>query len=140
MLNFSFEKSFYNTIKSNPNNFRNNNLIKHQAVLEDTNLSPNVCFRYLPTAGMNSNFTNSNGLFYITELSNSNLNFIINQPEALNASTYLNRQGTIANNLRWAYRYNVLHRRTTINSHKITEVKRLLSGGFFTSDISSNNL
>jgi hypothetical protein len=35
------------------------------------------------------------------------------------------------NTLRWSYRYNNLHRRTMYNSHKLTEVKTLISAGYF---------
>jgi hypothetical protein len=44
------------------------------------------------------------------------------------------------NSLRWSYRYNNLHRRSILNSHKLTGAKRLLSSGYFDSSSTSNNL
>lgn len=42
--------------------------------------------------------------------------------------------------LRWSYRYNLLHRKSMINSHKLTSAKKLLGPGFFDSTSSKNNV
>lgn len=42
--------------------------------------------------------------------------------------------------MRWSYRYNLLHRKSMINSHKLTSAKKLLGPGFFDSTSSQNNV
>jgi hypothetical protein len=42
--------------------------------------------------------------------------------------------------MRWLYRYSILHRNVINYSHKITNVKKLLSSGFFSSNLTQNNL
>jgi hypothetical protein len=42
--------------------------------------------------------------------------------------------------MRWSYRYNLLHRKSMINSHKLTSAKKLLGPGFFDSTSSKNNV
>lgn len=49
-------------------------------------------------------------------------------------------QNNIAKLLRWNYHYSNLHRKTIINSHKLTSTKKLLSSGFFDSKIMDSNL
>ena len=78
--------------------------------------------------------------FYIPNFSYQTLNVWSNESELVNVSQNLMRQGNASNALRWAYRYNGLHRRSIINSHKLTEAKKLLSAGYFDSSSTQNNV
>ena len=78
--------------------------------------------------------------FYLTNFSYQDLNLWLKEKELLNLTQNVTRQGDTANTLRWAYRYNNLHRRSIYNSHKLTEAKKLLSAGYFDSSSSQNNL
>ena len=79
-------------------------------------------------------------IFYTPTFSYQTLNTFSNELEMLMLNQNLTRQGVTSNSLRWAYRYNNLHRRSILNSHKLTEAKRLLSAGFFDSSSTQNNL
>ena len=78
--------------------------------------------------------------FYLTKFSYQDLNLWLKEKELLNLSQIVTRQGDTTNALRWAYRYNNLHRRSIHQSHKLTEAKKLLSAGYFDSSSSQNNL
>lgn len=78
--------------------------------------------------------------FYLTKFSYQDLNLWLKEKELLNLSQIVTRQGDTANTLRWAYRYNNLHRRSIHQSHKLTEAKKLLSAGYFDSSSSQNNI
>lgn len=78
--------------------------------------------------------------FYLTNFSYQDLNLWLKEKELLNLTQNVTRQGNVVNTLRWAYRYNNLHRRSIYNSHKLTEAKKLLSAGYFDSSSSQNNL
>jgi hypothetical protein len=80
------------------------------------------------------------GQFYISNLSYQKLNFLSANPELMNLTASLQTQNQLINNLRWSYRYNILHRRTMHNSHKITESKKLLSAGYFDLSSTSSNV
>jgi hypothetical protein len=83
---------------------------------------------------------NLDSYFYVPSFSYQTLNMWGGENGLVNISQNLMRQGSISNTLRWAYRYNGLHRRSIINSHKLTEAKRLLSSGYFDSSATQNNL
>jgi hypothetical protein len=78
--------------------------------------------------------------FYLTKFSYQDLNLWLKEKELLNLSQLVTRQGDTTNSLRWAYRYNSLHRRSIQQSHKLTEAKKLLSAGYFDSSSTQNNL
>ena len=94
---------------------------------------------FTPLTIHNSDSTQSQ-YFYFTNVTYQNLNLWLKDAELVNLSTNLHWQGQVSNSLRWAYRYNNLHRRSIYNSHKLTESKKLLSGGYFDSSSTLNNL
>ena len=94
---------------------------------------------FTPLTINNSDSTQSQ-YFYFTNVTYQNLNLWLKDAELINLSTNLHWQGQVSNSLRWAYRYNNLHRRSIYNSHKLTESKKLLSGGYFDSSSTLNNL
>lgn len=94
---------------------------------------------FTPLTIYSTNSTQSQ-YFYFTNTTYQHLNLWLKESELINLSTNLNWQGQVSNSLRWAYRYNNLHRRSIYNSHKLTESKKLLSGGYFDSSSTLNNL
>lgn len=88
-----------------------------------------------------SNKVWSNGSFYYSSLDMNKLNFL-----STNAATYTLWDNTIQQQtkffkwMRWLYRYNILHRNVINYSHKVTNVKKLLSSGFFSSNLTKSNL
>jgi hypothetical protein len=52
----------------------------------------------------------------------------------------LSSQGSWSKTARWMYRYNLLHRRSILNSHKSTLTKRLIGSGFYDSSLDSLNI
>lgn len=80
-------------------------------------------------------------IFYLNDLNFATLNnYITKYPELSFLNNSLNDQIKSIKWNRWLYRYNVLHRKTVKNSHKLTMVKKLTSGGFFDSSLMSNNI
>ena len=145
-FNYSFERSFYNIFLQNPfllkpsfYNKQNLNLTNPLLLTNSsTQITQNNNF-FLPKFSQNlNNSLNSN--FYVNNLNFQNLNYLLNQPELFMVNLSLNNQISLFNTLRWSYRYSTIHRRTMYNSHKITEVKKLLNNGFFHSDLSDSNL
>ena len=80
--------------------------------------------------------------FFSTPLSNlseiDNLSCNTNLSPLLDES--LSSQISWARNTRWMYRYNLLHRRSVLNSHKSTLTKRLVGSGFYDSSLDSLNI
>lgn len=88
-----------------------------------------------------TNFTNSfSQLFYLTTLNFQKANFLSSQNYLLDLTWILEDRGRSISNLRWAYRYNVLHRRSVHNSHKLTDAKKLLNAGFFGLNLTDSNV
>lgn len=80
-------------------------------------------------------------LFYLNNLNFNMLNYLtVNYPELLSLSQSLVDQTKAVKWNRWLYRYNILHRKTIKNSHKLTMVKKLLSTGFYDTSMMSNNM
>lgn len=80
-------------------------------------------------------------IFYLNDLNFATLNnYITKYPELSFLNSSLNDQIKSIKWNRWLYRYNVLHRKTVKNSHKLTMVKKLTSGGFFDTSLMSNNI
>ena len=81
------------------------------------------------------------GSFYYSSLETNKLNRLLTTP-----STYtlwndaITQQMNFFKWMRWLYRYSILHRNVINYSHKITNVKKLLSSGFFSSNLTQNNL
>ena len=84
--------------------------------------------------------SNLEGSFYLPSLSFQKLSLLTSQPELMNLSQNLTTQDQMINTLRWSYRYNNLHRRTMYNSHKLTEVKTLISAGYFDMSSTTGNV
>jgi hypothetical protein len=80
------------------------------------------------------------GSFYTQSLGFQNLMYLTTHSELLNLSSNLSTRDQMINTLRWSYRYNSLHRRTMYNSHKLTEVKTLISAGYFDLSSTTNNI
>lgn len=83
----------------------------------------------------------SSGSFYYSSLETTKLNRLLATP-----SNYVLWNGAVTQQMnffkwmRWLYRYSILHRNVINYSHKITNVKKLLSSGFFSSNLTQNNL
>jgi hypothetical protein len=93
-----------------------------------------------PTLTIEPLSSNLEGSFYLTSLSFQNLSLLTSQPELMSLSQNLTTQDQMINTLRWSYRYNNLHRRTMYNSHKLTEVKTLISAGYFDMSSTTGNV
>jgi hypothetical protein len=104
-----------------------------EAVATTTQLGGNI----IATEPLPSNLE---GSFYLPSLSFQNLSLLTSQPELMNLSQNLTTQDQMINTLRWSYRYNNLHRRTMYNSHKLTEVKTLISAGYFDMSSTTGNV
>jgi hypothetical protein len=78
--------------------------------------------------------------FYITQLDYQKLTTLSSLKESFNIYHPLKLQSLLSNTIRWSYKYNMLHRRIIHNSHKLTNVKRLLSLGYFDFGIVDSNL
>ena len=111
-------------------------------------LTPSTSFEATPTTNqlgdntltIESLSSNLEGSFYLTSLSFQNLSLLTSQPELMSLSQNLTTQDQMINTLRWSYRYNNLHRRTMYNSHKLTEVKTLISAGYFDMSSTTGNV
>ena len=80
-------------------------------------------------------------LFYLNKLNFNILNnYMTNYTELFSLSQSLLDQTKVVKWNRWLYRYNVLHRKTIKNSHKLTMVKKLISTGFYDTSMMSNNM
>jgi hypothetical protein len=82
----------------------------------------------------------SDAPFYVQQWDYQKLTFTSAIKELFNLNTALKNQNTVVNMFRWGYKYNVLHRRSIHNSHKLTSVKRLLSLGYFDFGITESNV
>jgi len=110
--------------------------------------TPSTSFEATPTTNQLGDNTltieplssNLEGSFYLTSLSFQNLSLLTSQPELMSLSQNLTTQDQMINTLRWSYRYNNLHRRTMYNSHKLTEVKTLISAGYFDMSSTTGNV
>lgn len=89
----------------------------------------------------NNLISGKKNLFYLNKLNFNNLNNLItNYAELFSLSQSLLDQTKIVKWNRWLYRYNVLHRKTIKNSHKLTMVKKLISTGFYDTSMMTNNM
>ena len=90
----------------------------------DTNKSWNLYSFYAETNRYNNLITGKKNLFYLNNLNFNTLsNLSSNGSELLNLSQSLIDQTKVIKWNRWLYRYNILHRKTIKNSHKLTMVK-----------------
>lgn len=80
------------------------------------------------------------GPFYLNTLNYQTLNKLNLNPELQLSTLNVTNQSNVAKILRWSYRYNLLHRKTIINSHKLTSAKKLLGPGFFDSTSTKSNI
>lgn len=92
--------------------------------------------------GLSSDITvSSTGQFYLPTTSYSDLNnALLSAPELSNLKTSLTNQVALIQWNRWLYKYNLLHRSLLKASSSMTFTKRLLSSGFYSSSLSTNNL
>ena len=93
----------------------------------------------LPRPSQSIDTDSFNNSFYTPNIDFQKLNLLTSNTELLNLSKNFEVQNMIINNLRWSYRYNILHRRTMYNSHKITQSKKLISGGYFDLNLTGSN-
>lgn len=105
-----------------------------------TNLESTSTISPLGGIGSNRIYTSLKGEFYSSNFNYQHVNFISSLPEIWHFNLQLAAQGELVNSLRWSYRYSNLHRRTMFNSHKLTEVKKLLSIGYFDSTSTKLNI
>lgn len=81
------------------------------------------------------------GSFYAKDLTWHDLNnLVVTNGVFGQLSDNLRDQTRMIELHRWLYKYNVLHRKTLINSHKTTMAKKLLSTGFFDSTLTRSNI
>jgi len=81
------------------------------------------------------------GSFYAKDLTWHDLNnLVVTNGVFGQLSDNLRDQTRMVELHRWLYKYNVLHRKTMINSHKTTMAKKLLSTGFFDSTLTRSNI
>jgi len=80
------------------------------------------------------------GLFYLNTLNYQTLNNFNFVPELQLSTLNVLNQSNVSKILRWSYRYSLLHRKTLVNSHKLTASKKLLGPGFFDSTSTKTNL
>jgi hypothetical protein len=78
--------------------------------------------------------------FYCHALDYQYLNNIIIAPDFHTAARFVVAQSDLSKVMRWSYRYNTLHRKTVMNSHKLTSAKKLLGPGFFDSTSTKGNI
>jgi hypothetical protein len=81
------------------------------------------------------------GVFYFTNMSNQKINDqIFGTKQPLVWQQAILQQTQFFKWLRWLYRYNLLHRNVIKSSQKIQGLKKLLSSGFYTSDLTKSNI
>ncbi len=90
----------------------------------------------------NSNSVKSlNGLFYSSELSHLKLaQLTTTVPELSSLRHSVEDQLATIRWQRWLYKYNILHRSALKNTLYLTSTKKLLSTGFYSSTMSTNNV
>ena len=82
-----------------------------------------------------------NGLFYSSELSHLKLNQLTTTvPELSSLRHSVEDQLATIRWQRWLYKYNILHRSALKNTLYLTSTKKLLSTGFYSSTMSTNNI
>ena len=159
LLNITYPSHLVNSTLINPTSsypfldlamFSNVSLIDTVKTINDTN-------RHQLTTATNSewnlySFSNEiskynniligkKNLFYLNKLNFNILNnYMTNYTELFSLSQSLLDQTKVVKWNRWLYRYNVLHRKTIKNSHKLTMVKKLISTGFYDTSMMSNNM
>lgn len=145
--NFNFENNLYKTLQVDFNStpvtlaFSNTYSVTKEYEFKKNYLSNNSIFKAKNFLCVNTKGeSNLNKNFYLTTLTFQKLNFLTQNKELVNVTNLLGQKLTYINSLRWSYRYNILHRHTMINSHKLTESKKLISLGFFDIDMTNNNL
>ena len=130
---------------------RSNTLFLDYTVFRDTNQPSSTFFNELDTwtlSKINSELTSSGlvdlsvtGQFYIPSYSYSNLNAMsISNPELSHLRQSVSSQLSLIQWNRWLYKYNILHRSILKASSVMTLSKRLLSSGFYSSSLATNNL
>jgi hypothetical protein len=92
--------------------------------------------------GVNANVTyNKKGLVYSNTLTFSSYNRLwsLNQdPHFL--LEFINTQLQVLKSSRFLYNYSFIHRKALKNSHKLTTIKKLLSSGFYNSNLIFKNI
>ena len=82
-----------------------------------------------------------NGLFYSSKLSHLKLNQLTTAvPELAGLRHSVEDQLSTIRWQRWLYKYNILHRSALKNTLYLTSTKKLLSTGFYSSTMSTNNI
>lgn len=99
----------------------------------DTCLGPNQSFK-------DFNLYNKVSPFYVSQSDYQKIAILSSLSETFHIHHPLKLQSLLSNTIRWAYKYNTLHRRSIHNSHKLTGVKRLLSLGYFDFNIVDSNV
>lgn len=116
------------------------NIFSSSPIMSKTSLTESHSNSYsLKSTSLNPEL-NTQGSFYTQSLGFQNLMYLTTHSELLNLSSNLATRDQMINTLRWSYRYNNLHRRTMYNSHKLTEVKTLISAGYFDLSSTTNNI
>lgn len=133
---------------SNP---RTNSLLLEHIVLKKSDSTYSDYFNELDTwtLAQTNNELNSSGIisssvtgqFYLPTYSYSNLNSsTLAFPELSNLKKSVTNQLSLIQWNRWLYKYNILHRSVLRASTSMTLAKRLLSSGFYSSSLSTNNI
>ena len=84
---------------------------------------------------------NVDGFFFFNNFNFNKLNnLLINYSELINLFNNFTNQLDLAKTDRWLYRYSILHRKIFKNSHKLTNVKKLLNSGFYNTALFDKNI
>lgn len=123
------------------NTVKNISDINYQQLTTSTNNEWNLYSFSNEITKYNNILIGKKNLFYLNKLNFNTLNDLMtNYTELFSLSQSLLDQTKVVKWNRWLYRYNVLHRKTIKNSHKLTMVKKLISTGFYDTSMMSNNM
>ena len=92
------------------------------------------------TTSLYSNSKTPRGVFYTIASSFNELNSWSSQNELKWLLNYTQNQTMFVKFSRWLYKYNLLHRKAFVTSHKNTLTKRLLGSGFYDSQFDTRNV
>jgi len=131
-------KGGYLTTLSDTNVWSFSDFLDQNALKSSTKSDFLLSQLYAPT-DVTSASTNESPM-YLTNVNFQKINLLSSSKELFNLNQTLGVQNSLINTMRWSYRYNILHRRSMYNSHKITVAKKLLGSGFFGLNTADNNV
>jgi len=115
--------------------------LTQQPSLRFLHLRPNWHFDKIQKGAASNVTYNKKGLIYSNTLTFSSYNrlWLLNQdPHFL--LEFINNQVQVLKSSRFLYNYSFIHRKALKNSHKLTTIKKLLSSGFYNSNLIFKNI